>query len=320
MPIALITGLTGQDGSYLAEQLVAEGIEVHGVVRPGQITLPPWLEPLRDRLRLHPVDLLNPTAVEGLVRLVQPDEVYHLAARSHVGESFADPAAVLEFNTVGTARLLGAVRSAAPSARFLHAGSAQVFGQPAVSPQTEDTPFRPVNPYGVSKAAACDLVRVVRDGAGVFAVNVFLYNHESPRRPVSFLTRKVCRGVAAIRSGRESELVLGDLSPRRDWGHARDHVRGMRLALRAAQPRDYILATGVAHSVEDWVAAAFGRVGLDWREHVRRDESLVRPSEPSLLVGDPSRAARELGWRPETDFEALVAEMVDAEIGPTAKG
>lgn len=310
MRTALITGVTGQDGSYLAEWLVGHGYRVHGMVRPGSRVLLPTLP----GVEFHPADLQDSAALRACVAKVRPDETYHLGGQSDVAHSFSNPASTLVINVMGTLNLLEAVRAERPDSRFFHAGTAQVFGEPDVEPQDESTPHRPVNPYGVSKAAAGDLVRIARDSGGFFAVNGILYNHESPRRGANFVTRKVCRAVAAIRAGRQKELVMGDLSARRDWGYAPDFVRGMWLTLQHPEPGDYVFATGELRSVEDLVAAAFGRVGLDWRDHVRQDRSFFRPQDCHHLVGNPAKARRVLGWVGTKGFEAMIAEMVDAEL------
>lgn len=310
MPTALITGVTGQDGSYLAEFLVARGYSVHGMVRPGSRgTLPSAAG-----VTLHPADLQDATALRACVSQVRPDETYHLGGQSDVAHSFTNPASTLTVNVLGTLNLLEAVRAERPDSRFFHAGTAQVFGEPSVEPQDEAVPYRPVNPYGVSKAAACDLVRIARDKAGFFAVNGILYNHESPRRGANFVTRKVCRAAAAIRTGRQQELVMGDLSARRDWGYAPDFVRGMWLSLQHRVAGDYVFATGELRSVEELVSIAFERVGLDWRKHVRQDRSFFRPQDCHHLVGNPARARDVLGWRPSKGFAEMIAEMVDAEL------
>lgn len=316
MPTALITGVTGQDGSYMAEFLAARGYSVHGMVRPGNRgapTNPPGV-------MLHPADLQDPVALRAVVAKVRPDETYHLGGQSDVAYSFSNPASTLTVNVMGTLNLLEAVRAERPDSRFFHAGTAQVFGEPTVEPQDESVPYRPVNPYGLSKAAACDLVRIARDKGGFFAVNGILYNHESPRRGANFVTRKVCRAAAAIRTGRQQELVMGDLSARRDWGYAPDFVRGMWLSLQHATPGDYVFATGQLRSVEDLVSAAFQRVGLDWRKHVRQDQSFFRPQDCHHLVGNPAKARSLLGWCPSKGFAEMIAEMVDAELAALQPG
>jgi GDPmannose 4,6-dehydratase len=305
---ALITGVTGQDGSYLAEFLLARGYRVCGAVRPGR--------PAGTTLgvELWPVDLLD---LDGLTRLlddVRPDEVYNLAAVTFVPASVRDPLSVYEFNTLSAARLLEAVRRACPTARFFQAGSSEMFGSATSAPQNEDTPFRPRSPYGAAKVAACHLAAAYRAAFGLFACTGILFNHESPRRGLEFVTRKITRAAARIQLGLDRELRLGSLQARRDWGFAGDYVRAMWLMLQQQEPQDHVIGTGAAHTVEDFVAAAFGRLGLDWRKHVVVDPQFVRPLEPVPLVADAARARACLGWRPEVGFRELVERMVDADL------
>jgi GDPmannose 4,6-dehydratase len=308
---ALVTGLTGQDGTYLAELLLERGYHVCGLVRPGARPLPPALQ---NAVELHAADLLDGPALATVLRRVRPDEVYHLAAVTFVPASVSDPLAVYEFNVLSAARLLEAVRSACPEARYFQAGSSEVFGDAASSPQNEDTPFRPRSPYGAAKAAAQQLVCAYRAAYGLFACTGILFNHESPRRGPEFVTRKITRGAARIRLGLDRELRLGSLDARRDWGYAGDHVRAMWLMLQQDRPDDYVIGTGEAHTVEEFVSAAFGQIGLDWREYVTVDPAFVRPPEKVQLVADASRARRRLGWRPEVSFTELVQRMVDADL------
>lgn len=321
MPTALITGITGQDGSYLAEYLLSSGYVVHGVVRRTST-----LE--RSRLRhlygdpqiygrsliLHYADLEDPTSLRRILVKVAPDEVYHLAGQSHVGLSFEIAESTVDSVAMGTLRLLEIIRDLPKPPRFFHAASSEIFGRPAQVPQDESTPMVPVNPYGAAKAFAAGLVRIYREKHGLFLVNGILYNHESPRRGENSVTRKICRAAAAISQGRQEFLQLGDTSAQRDWGDARDYVRGMWLALQHPHPEDFIFATGVLHTVQDVVEAAFGVVGLDWRKHGRRDERLLRSQEPFALVGDAGKAERLLGWRPSNDLTTLVRWMVEAEL------
>ena len=321
MPTALITGITGQDGSYLAEHLLSQGYEVHGVVRRTST-----LE--RSRLRhlygdpkiygqslfLHYADLEDPTTLRRILVKVAPDEVYHLAGQSHVGLSFEIAESTVDSVAMGTLRLIEIIRDLPKPPRFFHAASSEIFGRPAQVPQDETTPMVPVNPYGAAKAFAASLVRIYREKHGLFLVNGILYNHESPRRGENFVTRKICRAAAAISQGRQEFLQLGDTSAQRDWGDARDYVRGMWLALQHPQPEDFVFATGVLHTVQDVVEEAFLVVGLDWRKHVRRDERLLRSQEPFALVGNAAKAERLLGWRPSKDLKALVRWMVEAEV------
>jgi GDPmannose 4,6-dehydratase len=242
--------------------------------------------------------------------------LYHLAGQSHVGLSFDIPESTCEMTAMGTLRLLEMVRDLPKPVRLFHAGSSEMFGRPAVSPQNEETSFQPVSPYGAAKVFATQMVRIYRDAHGLYAVNGILYNHESPRRGENFVTRKICRAAAAIHEGRQKELSLGDTSAQRDWGDARDYVRGMWLSLQQEVPRDYIFASGVLHSVQDVVEIAFASVGLKWQEHVRQDPRFLRPAEPTNLVGNASRAHTLLGWKPEIGFEQLIAEMTRAELTP----
>jgi GDPmannose 4,6-dehydratase len=318
---ALITGITGQDGSYLTELLLDAGYEVHGLVRRTSVLSRSRLDHLyRDpalyerRLFLHYADLDDPTTLRRVLMKALPDELYHLAGQSHVGLSFEIPESTCEMTAMGTLRLLEIVRDLPKPIRFFHASSSEVFGQPEQLPQSETTPFAPVNPYGCAKAFATQMVRVYRAAFGVFACNGILYNHESPRRGENFVTRKICRAAAAIRLGLERDLWLGDLSAQRDWGDARDYVRGMWLALRHERPEDFVFGTGCLHRVQDVVEIAFEAVELDWRAHVKRDDRFLRVAEPCRLVADASKAARLLGWKPSTDFRSLITEMTQAEL------
>lgn len=321
MSVALITGITGQDGSYLTELLLANGYEVHGIVRRTSTLERSRLahlyadKTLYDRrLFLHYADLDDATSLRRVLVKVAPREVYHLAGQSHVGLSFEIPEVTCELTAMGTLRLLEILRDLPTPPRFFHAASSELFGRPQQVPQTEQTPFDPVNPYGCAKTFAAQLVRVYREAHGLFAVNGILYNHESPRRGEGFVTRKICRAAAAIKLGRQQQLQLGDLSGQRDWGHARDYVRGMWLALQHPVADDYVFATGILHSVEDVLAQAFGALGLDWRAHVESASHLARASEPVRLQGDASKARHQLGWAPTITFEAMIAEMTLAEL------
>ncbi|HEY2936098.1 MAG TPA: GDP-mannose 4,6-dehydratase [Gaiellaceae bacterium] len=310
---ALITGIGGQDGSLLAEFLLEQGYEVTGVVR----RLAPYenLVAIRDRVELIQADLLDQLSLVRALRSSLPQEVYNLASVSFVPASWDQPILTAEFAAVGVTTLLEAIRDVDPAIRFYQASSSEIFGEPAETPQSESTPLAPLTPYGVAKAYGHFITRSYRARYGLHASSGILYNHESPRRPLNFLPRKVAHGAAAIALGLEGELWLGDLDARRDWGYAGDFVRAMWLILQQHEPDDYVIATGEAHSVEELVACAFGRVGLDWREYVHVDESLVRgKAELHHLVGDPSRARERLGWRPSVDFEELVHGLVDAEL------
>lgn len=318
---ALVTGVTGQDGGYLAEHLVAGGATVHATVRPGTRSRPlsRHLTALGDALVLHEVDLLDPAAVRALVADVVPDEVYNLAAESSVARSWADPVGTAQLNAVLPAVLLDAASAlestgGARGVRVLQASSAEVYAGTAAVPQDESTPLVPTNPYGAAKAHAHHLVAVHR-ARGLHAVAAVLYPHESPRRPTAFVTRKITSTVAAIARGEAEELVLGNTAARRDWGWAPDVVVAMVAALRHDEPQDYVVATGVAHSVEDFVRAAAARAGVaDWQERVRVDPAFFRPNDAAELVGDPTRARATLGWAPTRTFEEVVGAMVDADL------
>jgi GDPmannose 4,6-dehydratase len=304
---ALVTGITGQDGSYLTELLLREGYDVVGMVRPGD-------SPPVGKVGAVAGDLLDPVSLRAAVEDVRPHELYHLAAPTFVPASWEDPAQTTAAIAGATATLLTAARTVDPDMRVWVSTSSEIFGDAGESPQTERSPMRPRSPYGVAKLAAHGLVGALREHFGLFACSGITYNHESPRRPEQFLPRKVARGAAAISLGLEQELVLGDLDAVRDWSHAADVVRAAWLALQADSPGDYVIASGVGHTVRDLADAAFAAVDLDWRDHVRVDPSLVRPPEPTLVVGDPSRARERLGWQPQVTFEELVAEMVGADL------
>ncbi len=321
MARALITGITGQDGSYLTELLLGKGYEVHGVIRRTGGTNRNRLEHLLSdpalldrRLFLHYADLQDATTLRRILTQVAPQEVYHLASQSHVGLSFEIPESTCELTAVATLRLLEILRDMPQRPRFFHASSSEVFGHPAQAPQDEQTPFVPVNPYGCAKAFATQMVAIYRRTFGLFACNAILFNHESPRRGANFVTRKICRAAAAIKLGRQNELVLGDLNAQRDWGHARDYVQGMWLMLQQQEPDDFVFGTGTLHTVRDVVERAFAAVELDWQKYVRQDPRLLRPAEPVSLVGNSAKANRLLGWRPATAFDELIREMTQAEL------
>jgi GDPmannose 4,6-dehydratase len=323
---ALITGITGQDGSYLAELLLGKGYAVHGVVRRTSSLGRSRLKHLFDdpaiygkTLFLHYADLDDTTTLRRILHKVQPGEIYHLAGQSHVGLSFEIPESTCEMTAMATLRLLEIVRDLPSATRFYHASSSEVFGNPSQVPQDEETPFDPVSPYGCAKAFATQMVRIYRKSFGVFACNGINYNHESPRRGENFVSRKICRAAAAIKKGIEKELVLGDLTAERDWGDARDYVRGMWLTLQHDTPQDFVFATGVLHSVQDIVEQAFHAAGLDWKSHIRQDERFIRRAEPHRLVGNPAKAGELLQWQPETTFETLIREMTLAEIADLSR-
>ena len=322
---ALITGITGQDGSYLTELLLAKGYAVHGVVRRTSNLLRSRLEHLRadesiygHRLFLHYGDLSDGTTLRRIFAQVQPAEVYHLAGQSHVGLSFEIPESTSEEVAMATLRLLEISRDQPQALRFYHASSSEIFGDAKESPQTEETPLRPASPYGCAKAFATQLARVYRQAYGLFVCNGILYNHESPRRGENFVTRKIARAVARISRGLDDELVLGNVSARRDWGHAHDYVEAMWMMLQHPEPDDYVVATGEAHSVQDFVEAAFAVVDLPSEKYVKRDHSFERPAEPAKLVGSSEKIRRTLGWKPRTSFQELVREMVTAELARIA--
>jgi GDPmannose 4,6-dehydratase len=311
---ALITGIGGQDGSLLADLLLSEGYEVVGLVRPGA---GPYenLADVEQRIELYEADLLHETSLMQALRAARPTELYNLAAPSFVPASWEAPVETAEFAAVGATSLLEAIRAVDASIRFYQASSSEIFGEPRESPQNEETPLEPVTPYGVAKAYAHFIVHSYRRNYGLFACSGILYNHESPRRPLEFLPRKVAHGAAAISLDLQEELVLGDLDARRDWGYAGDYVRAMWLMLQQDEPGDYVVASGESHSVRDLVQCAFDHVGLDWEQHVRIDPALERgPAELHRLVGDASRARSRLGWEPELDFTQLVHLLVDADL------
>jgi len=321
-PRALITGATGQDGAYLAELLLREGWEVFGVTRPGgagkAAELRRWLERhgcRTDRFRILEADLTKGEELRKIFDQACPEQVYHLAGPSRVNASFESPQAVCDFICRAASALLETVRTRAPRARFFFASSSEVFGVPPKAPQDESVPFAPRSPYGCAKAFGTHLTRVFRESYGLFACSGILYNHESPRRSEQFVTQKICRAAAAIRLGLQTELRLGNLDARRDWGHAADYVRAMRLMLQRAAPEDFVIAAGQSRRVRDVLEAAFSCVGLDWRPYVKQDPRLYRPSEPVELRGDAGKARRLLGWTPAISFEEMIREMTDAALG-----
>jgi len=311
---ALITGVTGQDGSYLAELLLAKGYRVVGMVRRASTENFERVAHLRDQVDFRQADLLDQLSLIDLVRDVRPDEVYNLAAQSFVPTSWKQPVLTAEFDAIGVTRVLEALRLAAPEARFYQASSSEMFGKVRESPQTETTPFYPRSPYGVAKVYGHGITVNYRESYGLFACSGILFNHESPRRGLEFVTRKVAHGAAAIKLGLASELRLGNLQARRDWGFAGDYVDAMWRMLQQPTPDDYVVATGTSHSVEDLVQVAFAAVGLRWQDHVRIDSELLRPAEVDHLVGNASKAERALGWRPQVGFTALVEMMVRADL------
>src|SRR6266567_3486221 len=319
--IALITGITGQDGSYLAELLLEKGYAVHGIVRRTSNLLRSRIEHLRrdpkvygKNLFLHYGDLSDTTTLRRIFREVEPNEVYHLAGQSHVGLSFELPESTCDETGMAALRLLEIMRDQAPSVRLYHASTSEIFGNVIESPQAEETAMRPTSPYGCAKAFATSLARVYRKSYGMFVGNGILYNHESPRRGENFVTRKIARSAARISRGLDVDLVLGNLESKRDWGRAQDYVQAMWLMLQHDKPDDYVVATGKAHSVREFVEAAFKVVDLRWKKFVKHDRAFDRPIEPARLVGRADKIRNRLGWKPTGSFEQLVREMVEAEL------
>lgn len=310
---ALITGVSGQDGSYLAEQLLDRGYRVVGITRHLSPDAPWRIAHIADRVAMEEVDLREPDAVHAVIARTAPDEIYHLGAASRVDESWRHPTEALVANAGSTANLLDAVRHERPSARLLIASSCEIFGRPESGPQSERTPIAPASPYGVSKAAAYWLTVNFRESHGVFAASAILYNHESPRRGVNFVTRKITQAAARIAAGLEQSVTLGNLEGRRDWGFAGDYADAMWRMLQLERPRDMVIGTGASHSVRDFCERAFALVGLDYQQHVVADRALFRPVDTTELVADARLAREALEWTPTTDFEGLVAMMVSAD-------
>jgi len=311
---AIITGITGQDGSYLAELLLSKGYEVVGSVRRSSAPNVWRIQHLLDRVTIKPADLLDQLSLIRLVDEVRPHEFYNLAAMSFVPASWDQPMLTGEFNAQGVTRVLEAIRQVDPSIRVYQASSSEMFGKVREVPQTELTPFYPRSPYGVSKVFAHYITVNYRESYNLFAVSGMLFNHESPRRGLEFVTRKVSDGVARIKLGLADSLPIGNLDAQRDWGFAGDYVRAMWMMLQRPAAEDYVVATGVSHSVRDLVQIAFAHVGLDWEKYVRVDPALLRPAEVEHLLGDPSKARAELGWKPTIDFKQLIEMMVDADL------
>ncbi len=314
MPKALITGVTGQDGSYLAELLLSKGYEVVGVVRRTSHHSYERIEHLLDRIEVVAADLLDQHSLTVVLQDTRPDEVYNLAAQSYVPTSWTQPVLTGEFTALGVTRILEAIRLVHPSTKFYQASSSEMFGRVTETPQRETTSFYPRSPYGVAKVYGHWITVNYRESYDLFAVSGILFNHESPRRGIEFVTRKVTDAVARIKLGLARELRLGNLDARRDWGFAGDYVEAMWRMLQQPAPQDYVIGTGRTHSVRDLVEAAFGHVGLDWQKHVVADPKYMRPAEVDLLQADPSKARRELGWSPRVQFKELVAMMVDADL------
>src|ERR1043165_9405154 len=315
---ALITGITGQDGSYLAELLLSLGYEVHGLLRRVALEDPQRrftrIAHLLDDVTLHPASLESYPSIFHVVSKHEFSECYHLAAQSFVAESFRDGFSTMNTNINGTHYMLAALRELQPSCRFYFAGSSEIFGKVRETPQNETTPFHPRSPYGISKVAGFDLTRNYREAYDMFCLSGILFNHEGPRRGYEFVTRKITSAVALIKRCLSNELRLGNLDAKRDSGHAKDYVRAMYLMLQCEQPDDYVIATGETHTVREFCELAFGEVDLDYREYVRTDERFLRPAEVDLLVGNSSKARRELNWEPQYNFPELVREMVQADL------
>jgi GDPmannose 4,6-dehydratase len=311
----LITGITGQDGSYLAELLLEKGYEVFGMTRRASTENVERIGHLTDRISLIQGDLLDPHSLVSALRTAEPAEVYNLAAQSFVPTSWNQPVLTAEFTAVGVTRMLEAVRTVDPNIRFYQASSSEMYGKVREVPQTEQTPFHPRSPYGVAKAYGHYITVNYRESYGLFAVAGILFNHESPRRGLEFVTRKISDGVARIKLGLADELRLGNLDAERDWGFAADYVEAMWRMLQRDEPDDYVVATGETHSVREFAEIAFGHVGLDWEHYVKTDPEFLRPAEVDQLVGDPAKAKSELAWEPRHSFRELVVMMVDADAG-----
>ena len=314
MPTALITGVTGQDGSYLAEFLLEQGYTVVGMVRRTSTINFERIQHIQEQLEIVQGDLLDQTSLMAILHDYQPDEVYNLAAQSFVPTSFSQPVLTGEFTALGVTRVLEAIRLVNPKIRYYQASSSEMFGKVVEVPQRETTPFYPRSPYGVAKVYGHWITVNYRESYNLFGCSGILFNHESPRRGLEFVTHKITDAVARIKLGLVNELRLGNLESQRDWGYAGDYVRAMWLMLQQEQPDDYVVATGETHSVQEFVEEAFGYLDLDWREYVVQDPKYYRPAEVDLLVGDPSKAGRELGWEPTVDFRGLVRLMVDADL------
>jgi GDPmannose 4,6-dehydratase len=323
MKKALITGITGQDGSYLTEHLLGLGYEIHGLVRRVALEDPTRrftrLEHLLDRVMLHPASLESYPSIFHVLTKHNFDECYHLAAQSFVAESFADGFSTMNTNINGTHYMLAALRELQPQCRFYFAGSSEMFGKVRQTPQNEETSFHPRSPYGISKVAGFDLTRNYREAYDIYCVSGILFNHESPRRGYEFVTRKISSTVASIKLGLATELRLGNLDAKRDWGHAADYVRAMHLMLQQPEADDYVVATGETHTVREFCERAFSKAGLDYRDHVKTDEQFYRPAEVDLLMGDSAKASRVLGWERTYTFQQLVDEMVESDLAAATR-
>ena len=318
MPKALITGITGQDGSYLSELLLEKGYEVHGIIRRVAIEDPDHhmsrIQQIADDLVLHPASMESFPSIYSVVRTVEPDECYHLAAQSFVETSFQDAFSTLNTNINGTHYVLATLQDLQPDCRYYFAGSSEMFGKVAEVPQNEMTRFHPRSPYGISKVAGFDLTRNYREAYDMHASSGILFNHESPRRGFEFVTRKITSHVARIKLGMIDHVSIGNLDSKRDWGHSRDYVRAMWMMVQQDEPDDYVVATGETHSIRELCELAFSHVDLKWEDYVRIDERFLRPAEVDLLIGDAAKAKEQLGWENEVSFEGLIREMVDSDI------
>jgi GDPmannose 4,6-dehydratase len=324
MKKALITGITGQDGSYLSELLLEKEYEVHGIVRRVALEHPQarmWrIRHLLDRIKIHSASMESYASIFNIISDIKPDECYHLAAQSFVSYSFEDEFSTIDTNLNGTHYVLSAIKRQAPNCRLYFAASSEMFGNVKETPQNEDTPFHPRSPYGISKMAGFELTRNYREAYGLFTLSGILFNHESPRRGPEFVTRKITSSAARIKLGLDKEIRLGNLDAKRDWGHSHDYVRAMWLMLQQDEPDDYVIASGESHSVRDFLETAFGYLGLDYHEYLVMDRDLFRPSEVNILQGDASKARKRLGWSPTVSFEQLVKEMVDGDLEWYSKG
>ena len=308
---ALITGITGQDGSYLADLLLEKGYEIYGMVRRSSVEKLDRIEHIRNRVKFVQADLLDQLSIISAVRQADPDEVYNLAAMSFVPTSWSQPVLTGEFTAIGVTRMLEAIRLVNKNIKFYQASSSEMFGKVRQNPQNENTPFHPRSPYGVAKVYGHYITVNYRESYGIFAASGILFNHESPRRGLEFVTKKVTNAVAKIKLGLAESLYLGNLDAKRDWGYAKDYVEAMWLMLQQGSPDDYVISTGETHSVKEWVEASFSCLDLDWEKYVKMDEKLLRPAEVDLLIGDSTKARDKLGWKPQVNFEGLVKLMVE---------
>jgi GDPmannose 4,6-dehydratase len=315
----LITGITGQDGSYLADLLLEKGYEVYGMVRRSSVEKLDRIEHIRDRINFVQADLLDQLSIITIIKQVNPDEVYNLAAMSFVPTSWSQPVLTGEFTGIGVTRMLEAVRLVNKDIRFYQASSSEMFGKVKEIPQTENTPFHPRSPYGVAKVYGHYITVNYRESYDIFAASGILFNHESPRRGLEFVTKKVTNAVAKIKLGLQDYLYLGNMDSKRDWGFAKDYVEAMWLMLQQDKPDDYVIATGESHSVKEWVQASFECLGMDWEKYVKIDQRFIRPAEVDLLIGDSSKAQKILGWKPKVNFEQLVKIMVEYDYNQLKK-